>query len=550
MKLPLVGPSCSAFAVSAAAQQSLNCYLETIPSPEGKNKFVLRGRPGIALFKDLTAIDAAATPVRGLFSGGGRLFVAAGTKEFEVDSTGALVGSVNTIADDADHSPVQMIPNGNQLLIVSAQIVYCDNGAGPVAVTISNLAGFVTTLNFTVFWAGGDLFDIGMVGRVITIAGNPFTVSYVISPTMLIIATTAGVLGVSAYSCPVTFRGVTGCFLDGYYIVNRPSSRQINISSLLDGTTWSELDFAYKEGATDNIAAVWAEPPFLYLLGTETLEIWRDTGNADFPLERVDGGFAKIGLAATWSPVSIGGRLHMIAGGTLGQPMCVRMDGANPVRVSTPAVEEALTGLTFGGHQGVSWSYFERGHLFWVISIANGNAWVYDATESERLGEPIWHERANYTGGNFAQYQPWFHTFIPEWNGGTHIVGDAANGKLYTMSSATYGDLGQNIRGRRAMSHLWNGGKRMFLSRLEAELETGNATGSPTLYLDYSDDRGHTFGPSPALTIHTSATGEYSKRADVRRLGSFRDRVLRLTFEGQQKMALIDLNADIQMGTR
>src|SRR4051812_15497178 len=98
MKLPLVGSSNSAFSLAAAAQQSLNCYLESLEgSPEGKAKFVLRGRPGISLFKDCTAISASANATRGLWSGGGRLFVASGTKFFEVNSSGTLVGATSTI---------------------------------------------------------------------------------------------------------------------------------------------------------------------------------------------------------------------------------------------------------------------------------------------------------------------------------------------------------------------------------------------------------------------------------------------------------------------
>ena len=59
MKFPLIGPSNTAYSLAAAAQQSMNCYVESIEAGGDKNKFVLRGIPGIHLFKDLTAISAS-----------------------------------------------------------------------------------------------------------------------------------------------------------------------------------------------------------------------------------------------------------------------------------------------------------------------------------------------------------------------------------------------------------------------------------------------------------------------------------------------------------
>ncbi len=100
MRIPLIGQSYQAWSLAAAAQQTVNVYPEPFEDANEKEKGhgLLIGCPGKHLFKDLTVIDASLTPVRGIWSGGGRVFVAAGTKYCEIDSTGALVGSVRTIA--------------------------------------------------------------------------------------------------------------------------------------------------------------------------------------------------------------------------------------------------------------------------------------------------------------------------------------------------------------------------------------------------------------------------------------------------------------------
>ena len=547
MKIPLIGSSNPAFSTAVSEQQSMNCYVETIqtPAPESKNKAVLRGRPGIHLFKDLTTIDAGATPVRGIWSGAGRCFVAAGTKFFEINSSGALVGGVSTIANDGN--PVDIIPNGNQLFIVSGGTSYYNNGAGVTAITLPGLSGVVNIAGANVTWVSGDTFDIGLLGQVMTIGGVGQTVTSVINPNFVTVTPGAAPALLGWTGTPIMNAG-RGAFLDGYYIVNRPSSAQFNISGLRDGSSWSQLDFGIKEGYPDALKGVWSEPPLLYLLGSETLEVWRNTGNASFPLERVDGGFARVGLAAIWSCVSIAGKLHMLAGGTYGQTIAVRMDGATPVPVSTPAVAEAFNAAPSLAASGTSFSYVDRGHWFWVINFgASSKAWVYDATESALQGQPVWHQRAAWNGATLGSYVPWFHTFIPEW-GPKHIVGDAASGKLYEMNSDFFDDDSSDIRYVRALPYVYIEGKRVIHHRIEFELETGTAATPPVVTLDWSDDRGQTFGTGAGVgttrTLGPGVTATYSTRYWCVGLGSSRGRIYRITITGQGRLALIDAVLD------
>lgn len=557
-KIPLVGPSYTPFSIAAAEQSSINCYVESIETnAAGKNKWVLRGRPGMRLFKDLTTIDAGATAVRSVWSGGGRLFVVAGNKFFEVTSSGALVGSVWTISNALGY-PAFIIPNSNQLLIVNDGKVYCDNGIGPVQVTFSALSGQATTIGKLMLreltpngsTGNTDPFDNGMIGQTITYNAVAYTVAAVINQDMLYLTTSAGIQSFQDWSCTPILSAYTGAFVDGYYLVPRVGTRQFNMSAHLDGSTWDPLDSELKEGYPDNLQAIWSEPPILYLLGTETLELWRDVGSqvvngvATFPFERIDGGFARVGLAATWSCASIMGNLHMLAGGSYGQTVAVRMDGATPVRISTHAVEEALKGKAFPT-AGVAYSYVDRGHWFWVLNFTGASSWVYDATESARTGEPQWHERAGLTAGVDSQYVPHYHTFIPEWGtSGKHIVGDAASGKLYEMSSDYFDDDSTNIRARRSLAYVYTDGKRSYHQRIEIELETGTAATPPVVTLDWSDDRGQTFGTGAGagttMTLGPGVAGTYTTRYFAAGLGSSRGRVYRISILGQGRVALID----------
>lgn len=562
MKLNLLGSSYPAYSPAVSVQQSMNCFLESVEAAEGKSQLVLRGRPGITLFADLVGYDAAATPVRGLWSGGGRLFVIAGTKQFEIDSGGGSVG-VNTIA--ADSHPAIILGNGNQLVFTSNGIVYCDNGAGPVQVVFPALSGQavtdgarlltrVDTPNSTT--GHKDSFDAGMLLQTIVWGAVTRNVSGVINDQLVqlnatVSPTAAGTIADWA-STPV-LGASTLAFLDGFFFVPRTGTRQVNGSNFMDGSTWDPLTVAIKEGYPDNVQALWSEPPLLYVLGTETLEVWRDTGAAPFPLERVDGGFARVGLAATWSCASIMGKLHMLAGGSYGKVVAVRMEGVNPVRISTHAVEEAWKAYGFP-FDGWAYSYIDRGHLNWVINLAGGKSWIYDATESARLGSPQWHERCSYSGGAFTSYLPQFHTFVPEWgSAGKHIVGGGASGKLYVQDAGTYDDNGTDIRYVRTMSYVYKEDFWLYHHRVEFEFETGTAATPMVVTLDWTDDRGQTFGTGlgagTSIALGPGVVGKYSTRYFARALGRSRGRTYRITVQGKGRLALIDASVEVSEGT-
>lgn len=194
MKYNLVGQSYTARSLAAAAQTCVNVYPERLEDTEEKAKggAVLVGCPQKHLFKDLTVIDAGATPFRGALMVTGRLFVVAGSKFFEIDSTGALVGSIFTVTYDAANPTATLYTNGGaqQIMIVSANLVHMYDGFSMNIINLPLFTGNVRTDGKTVYWMSGDKFDPGMTATSITIAGRNFTVAVVNSPEVLTLTTT------------------------------------------------------------------------------------------------------------------------------------------------------------------------------------------------------------------------------------------------------------------------------------------------------------------------------------------------------------------------
>lgn len=567
MRLALAGQTYQARTVAAAAQSCINVYPERIEDPQEKEKggALLIGCPGKHLFANLSGVG---TPMRGIWSGGGRVWYAGGGHYAEIGAAGAVIGSIRNIADDAAHSPVSFFANGNQLFIVSAGHAYVDNGDGPNLITLPFLAGEVTALGFFLNWVSGDKFDPGMAGEnlTLTVSGVPtgFVVDTVYGPTSLSLTTTTGYIVPTAgtFDSAPLFGVSSGAYGDGYFIASRTLSKQFNISALFDGSNggtyvWNGLDFGVKESYPDYIRSILWSNEQLYLFGTDSGEVWQNIGSrlvngiASFPFQRIDGATFKYGNVSPNSPIAIGDRVFFLGGDSTGQTAAYVLDGFTPRRISTFAIENSWNNALLG-ETAISASYLEEGHTFWEIGFGSGAlTWVYDLTTG------AWHQRASWDGANFGPYGRPFHTFVTnsasapanDWGaGGKHLVGGDGTGNVYQQSLNFYDDAGADMAWQRALPYLYNGSNRMYYGRMTLDMETGDvASGAePVITRDYSDDRGQTFIHQQTAGIGTHA--QFARRVYWPPSGSSYGRVYRFTGAGKSKVALVSCDLEITQG--
>jgi hypothetical protein len=535
-----VGQSYAADSLLADAQAAVNWYVEGIQSGEGQNAAgFLRETPGIAL-----NVTLPTSPLRGLWANATRLFAVAGADLYEVFSDGTFTNrstAFGTLLLANDGLPVQIFPNGNQLLIVSAGLAYCDSGAGPIECTIGTpFTGTVMIYaiaghNSRVGWISGDPFTAAMAGATITIGGTGYTVATYNSPTSLTLTTgPGGTTDPVAYSLTPALAAGTGTFLDGYFIVSQPGTPIFNFSAINDGTTWDALDYATKAGYPDDIAAVFADHEELWLLGTDTTEVWQDTGAALNPLSRISGAFIHHGCCAPASVVRVLNGVGFLSSDPVrGGVTAYLCQGFVPQRISTHAIETAWASYTTCA-DAVSYAYTEQGHEFWVINFPTGNAtWVFDATEG------AWHQRAwwNASTSNNDRQRQMFHAFVF----GAHYVGDWANGNIYIQSQGTFTDNSVQIVRQRAAPHLNTEHLWSFYNSFELLADAYSA--SVTFTLDWSDDGGNTWHAGLA-TVPNGVAGQ-ALRVIWRRLGRSRDRIFRVTVTAASKVAIISAFLDV-----
>ncbi len=331
---------------------------------------------------------------------------------------------------------------------------------------------------------------------------------------------------------------VTVGYLDGYFVFNEPNSQKIWVTALLDGSSVDPLDFASAEGSPDGVVAILSNFREIWVFGTNSIEVWYDTGAPDFPLQRIQGAYNELGCAAAYSVAKMDNGVFWLGKDARGQGIVYRANGYQGQRISTHAVEWHIQQYD-DISDAVAYTYQQDGHSFYVLIFPSANTtWVYD------VATQAWHERAGFSNGDFTRHrsncQMAFNNEI--------IVGDFENGNIYAFDMETYADNGaiqKWLRTWRALPPGQNNLRRTTHHSLQIDLETGvglnlGQGSDPEVMLRWSDDGGHTW--SNYHTSRVGKIGEYYHRTFFRRLGmtlKLRDRVYELSMTDPVKTAVM-----------
>jgi hypothetical protein len=274
------------------------------------------------------------------------------------------------------------------------------------------------------------------------------------------------------------------------------------------------------------------------VFGTDSVEVWYDSGATDFPLQRIQGAFNEIGCVSAFSVAKLDNGLFWLGTDARGQGIVYRANGYTGVRVSTHAIEYAIA--QYGNiSDAIAYTYQQEGHAFYVLTFPSGNAtWVYDVSTQ------VWHERAGFDNGEFMRHRSNCQCNF----GGNILVGDFENGNIYRFDLDVYADNGgiqKWLRSWRALPTGQNNLKRTAHHSLQLDCETGvglnDGQGSdPQVMLRWSDDGGHTWSNEHWSPI--GKIGAYGHRTFWRRLGmtlKLRDRVYELSGTDPNKIAIM-----------
>lgn len=436
---PILGSSYVTRSPNAADNRMVNLFPEVVPEG-GKQPAWLQRAPGLRFIARM-----GLGPMRGLWTFySDEVGSTTGTKvNYAYAVSGETLYRIDTewnytaIGTVAGTSQVNMTDNGRQMFIAAGSNGYIYNSSySQTAFNTTNSSTAVTTGDTTYLYPGQPVSGTGIPTGA-TVASITSTTAFVLS----VAATATGTAVTLTFSPFLTtlttpFEGAVGCgFLDGWFVFNQPNSQ---IFWVMDstGTTIDPLYFASAEGSPDNLVTLIVDHREIWLFGTNSVEVWYDAGQPDFPMARIQGAFNEIGCLAAYSVAKLDNGLFWLGADARGNGIVYRSKGYSGERVSTHAVEWQIQQYDTLS-DAVGYTYQQDGHSFYVLNFPTANTtWVYDVATG------AWHERAGWENDAFTRTrgncQVNFNNEI--------IIGDYRAGELYAYDPTVYSEAGHDAK--------------------------------------------------------------------------------------------------------
>ncbi len=372
--------------------------------------------------------------------------------------------------------------------------------------------------------------------------------------------------GVAGYSYNVgtnTFSTITDadfpddcidmCTLNDYVIVAQKDSINFQVSVVSNSLSWNALSFSSKSTRPDRLVGLTNYEGRLWLMGSETIEVWWNNPSATFPFEKIGDVLIPIGLADNRSVVKIFGGLYFLAIDDKGSAYFVKMNGYLPENITTTPIQSYLntvqnasstiTSLTTTRLYCHGMSYVSNGHGFidWTVGslddLTTFRTFTYDLTTG------IWSKRdfhaLGYSGLTKTTSSRGF-TFT-----GSYLFSDLLrqSGDIYNITETAGGSQGSTTIIKTIITPpLYYGGRRIFINRLQIDVETN--IGSGTFTLEYSNDGGRNWTSYATYTIPTTPGTQLYTTS----LGSDFNWMFRIVSQSNSKFNVLGFCADIDIG--
>ena len=495
------------------------------------------------------------------------------TSETVITALGSGTGGVGTYTVNLSQTVASTTLNSST---VGAKFTAAISGT---TMTVSAVASGTIYLGQTVQGTGVT------AGTIVSafVSGTGGTGTYTVSASQTVASET--MYGLNFSVLPNNDGAFTGAnsvdIVDNYFVYNNPGTQQWGSSDLLS-TISSSTSYAFKDGAPDKLVALIVDHREVYLMGEASSEVWTDVGAVPFPFQRIPGTSTQQGIVAQFSLVRLGNSFAYVSRNSRGQGQIMQMEGYVPKRISTHAVEATLTNQYIS--DAIGWTYQLEGHEIYVITFPTLNlTWAYDSTTD------MWHKWL-YTA-NDGTYQRHRGNCSAVFQG-LVMVGDYANGKIYSLDKQNYTDNGQNIRRLRRAPHLVSDLQRQYFDELQIQFQPGvgttglsqpnsdiyigtnyiiyptatfvigpnqsfilgtkaniginSTTTLPQAMLRWSNDGGSTW--SREYWVSIGQLGKYRNRAIWRRLGTARDRIFEVAITDPVNAVIISANLKASEG--
>lgn len=328
-------------------------------------------------------------------------------------------------------------------------------------------------------------------------------------------------------------------FIDNYFA--GAAANGTYVWANLNSTTIDALSFASAEGNPDNILRTLADHRELWLFGAQSIEVAVVNSDADLPFTRTS--YIEQGILAPRSACKEDNSVFWLGENESGRGVVYVAEGYIPRRISTFAIEQVIASYA-NPAAATAYTYQQDGHHFYVLNFAEAS-WVFD------INTQMWAQRAYRvtTTGILERHRADTHAFYA----GVHVVGDYADGRVYTLELTEGTDDGAEIYRERA----WQQGdtENRWVTYHRGELIADMGVGldgsqpsdweDPQVWLSWSNDGGRNWSNEHARSL--GKIGRFNQRAVWRRMGKARTRYYRLRMTAAVPVAWRGFNLDMDV---
>ena len=335
-------------------------------------------------------------------------------------------------------------------------------------------------------------------------------------------------------------------FLDTFVVGNQVGLGRV-FASDSNVLNFDSLSYAKKEGAIDPLQTLAVLKRYLWLIGTESTEIWNNTGGSPFPFSIVTGPFINFGTGSKYSVANSPDSLFWLARNKQGYGQVVEGNGYTATVVSSFGISQLLQEYP-DISDAIGYCYQMGGHFFYVLILPLADkTFVYDLMTHQ------WHEWLSAdSAGKLHRHRS--NCYASAY--GYQFVGDYANGNVYSLDAGVYDEVGTPIQRIRTFPHgpetvtqfgsnLVDFKRKRFWSFI-ADMQVGSVGGDtptgtfpvdgPVVSLRWSDTRGLSWGDPVLQSLGPS--GNYLRSIKWSRIGMARDRVYELRWSANVFTAL------------
>lgn len=322
----------------------------------------------------------------------------------------------------------------------------------------------------------------------------------------------------------LAFEGVA--YIDGYFVFWR---KGLVYASELQSTTVSDLNFNAAGANPDGITCCAGVGKLLYVIGTDTTEHWRVTGD-DFPIKPIPGSYFNFGSASPHSVREFDNGLAMVGSDNV----VYHVQGVTYKPISSKEIERLLEAETDKASI-VAFTHERGGNKFYTLQ---GTGW----TREYNSATASWHDREDTLGN---QWHCRHHARA--WN--RDIYGDTDTGQLFEGDYSIFTDNGKQIPWGFDTQTLHDAPNGLSFDRVELDMETGDGesvTDDGKVMLRWSKNNGRTWTGERQLSL--GKTGEYRKRIRTHGIGqcSVKGMVLSVRVTDPVVRAIAGLYGDVK----